>query len=116
MSNDYRKEAGQVARDARWTFWRFLPLFAGGLVLLAALFFGLRSAGLVGKTAVEREVFEQSYQRDASFKARIATDEAAIAQIEGQLINPNLDENTRFNLEAQASAARVRIDTARRQQ
>ena len=114
--SEYRAEAGRVARDTRWTFWRFLPIALIVIVVLCVVGFGLRSAGIIGKTAVEREVFEQSYQRTASFEARIATDEAALAAIEGQLLNPDLDENTRFNLEAQASAARVRISTARRLQ
>jgi hypothetical protein len=114
--SDYRNSAGQVARDTRWTFFRFLWIGIAVVMVLFALGFGLRSAGIIGKTAVERKVFEQSYQRDASFKARIAIDEAALAQIESQLMHPSLDENTRFNLEAQASAARSRIDAAGRQQ
>jgi len=39
-----------------------------------------------------------------------------LVEIEAQLKNPNLDENTRFNLEAQARAARVRINAAKAQQ
>ncbi|MCG7931935.1 MAG: hypothetical protein N0E44_18030 [Candidatus Thiodiazotropha lotti] len=112
----YRQEAGHVATEARWTFFRFLPLIAGVLIVLFFLGFGLRSLGLIGGTVVERKVFENSYQRSESIKSRIATDEAALAEIGRQLSNPNLDENTRFNLEAQAAAARVRIQTARSQQ
>ena len=37
--------------------------------------------------------------------------EATLAEIRMKLSNPNLDSDTRFNLEAQASAARLRIAT-----
>jgi hypothetical protein len=111
--NEYRNEARQVAKDARWTFWRFLPLFLIVVVVLSGVGFGLNSLGLIGKTAVEREVFEQSYQRSESIKAEIAMNEATLVEIERKLSNPNLDENTRHNLEAQASAARLRIATAK---
>jgi len=116
MANEYRKGAGQVARDTRWTVFRFLPIFIIVVVLLGGLGFFLRSGGVIGRTVVDRVVFEKSYQRSEAFKAKIAMDEASIAQIQGQLLNPNLDENTRFNLNAQVSAARIRINTARSMQ
>lgn len=114
--NDYRNEVGKLAQESRWTFFRFLPLFVGAVVVLFALGFGLRSLGLIGETVVERKVFEQSYQRSEALKSRIAIDKATLAEIAGKLSNPNLDKNTRFNLQAQASAARIRISTARSKQ
>jgi hypothetical protein len=114
--NDYRSEAGQVARDTRWTVFRFLPIFVFVLIVLGGVGFVLNTGGIIGKTVVERVVFEESYQRSESFKARIATDTASLTEIERQLLNPNLDANTRFNLDAQAAAARVRIQTARSMQ
>lgn len=116
MSREYRNEMNDVAEDASWTFWRFFPLIVFASIALGVLGFVLHSAGLFGRTAVERKVFEASYQRDAGLKAQIATDEANLAEIERRLANPNLDADTRYNLEAQASAARMRIDTARRMQ
>lgn len=109
----YRDEARTVARDARWTFWRFLPLVLIVIVLLALVGFGLRSAGLIGRTVVEREVFERSFQRSESLKARIANDEAVLVEIGIKLGTANLEPNTRAQLEAQAAAARVRIATAK---
>jgi hypothetical protein len=112
----YRDDAREIHREARWTLWKFLPLFVVVVVALTALGFGLNSIGLLGRTIVERKVFEHSYQRSAALKERIATDEAALAEINRQLANPGLDEQTQFNLQAQAAAVRVRIDTARSQQ
>ena len=114
--SQYREEAREVAKEARWTFFRFLPLFVGVVVILFVLFFALRGAGLIGGTAVERVVFENSYQRSEALKSQIATDEAVIMEIERKLLNPNLDGDTRFNLEAQLSAARIRIATAKGKQ
>lgn len=113
---EYRKTAGEIARDSRWTLFRFLPLFLGGVAILFVVGFGLNSLGLFGKTIVERKVFEQSYQRSEALASEIAMNEAALAEIEMKLSNRELDINTRKNLEAQASAARIRIRTARSKQ
>lgn len=112
--NDYRKDVREITKKGYWTFGKLAPLIVLVVVALAALGFTLNSLGLIGRTVVEREVFEKSYQRSESLKARIATDEAALAEIKHKLSNPNLNPDTRANLEAQASAARIRLDTARR--
>ena len=113
MSDPYRDEARYAAKEARWTFLRFLPLLLLVVVVLGGIGFATKSLGLWGSTVVERVVFESSFQRSAAMNERIAVDEAVLSEIELQLTNPNLDEDTRFNLEAQASAARVRINTTR---
>jgi len=91
------------------TFFVVVALLAGGGL---ALKYGCRTADV----AIERKVFEGSYQRSESLKARIATDEAVLAEIEAQLQNAELDPATQANLNAQARAARVRIRTAKAQQ
>ena len=114
--SDYRDDIREVEREARWTFWRFVPLIVIVMVVLSAVGFGLKSMGLIGQTVVEREVFEHSFQRSEALKSQIATDEAVLAEIERKLANPELDADTRHNLEAQAAAARVRIATTRGKQ
>ena len=52
--NEYRKEMSEIATESRWTFFRFLPLFLGGIAILFMFFFGLRTLGLIGGTVVER--------------------------------------------------------------
>jgi len=110
MYDDYRSDMKVV----RWTFWRILGLVVIAVVVLGAVGFGLRSLGVFGDTVVERKVFENSYQRVEALKSQIATDKAVLAEIEAKLRNPRLDEDTRYNLEAQATAARIRIKTAER--
>lgn len=91
-------------------------IFLAVVVVLAGVGFGTKYLGLWGDTYVERKVYEGSYQRSESLKARIATDEAVLAEIKVQLTNKTLDVDTRTNLEAQARAARVRIRTVKSQQ
>jgi hypothetical protein len=98
----------------RWTFWRILFLVAVAVVVLGGVGFAMHSCGVFGRTVVERKVFENSYQRTEALKSQIANDRAVLAEIEAQLTNPKLDENTRHNLEAQERAARIRIKTAER--
>jgi len=112
--SEYRRDADRVARESSWTFRRFLPLFLVVAIVLSGVGFALNSLGVFGETVVERKVFEQSYQRREALKAQIANDEAVLEEIERKLKNPKLDEDIRYNLEAQASAARIRIKTARR--
>lgn len=112
----YRDEVREVMKEGHWTFWKVLPLFLVVVTVVLIIGFVFRGAGLIGSTAVEREVFEQSYQRSAALKAQIATDEAVLAEISRQLSTQDLDQETRNNLEAQAAAVRVRIHTARAKQ
>lgn len=94
--------------------WFFVSLIA--LVIMSAVGFAMSSAGLLGRTVVERKVYENSYQRSESLKSQIAADQAALSEIQMKLNNHGLDEQTRINLEAQASAARIRIQTAKGKQ
>jgi len=111
--SEYRKEADILAKEARWTFWRFLPIAVIALVVLSVVTFGLRSAGLIGSTVVERKVFEESYQRSESLKSGLATYEAQLAEINAMLSSGNIDANTKANLIAQKAGLKVRISTLR---
>ena len=110
--NNLREEVREACSATRV----LIPTILLITVLLFGVAFLLRSIGVFGSTVVERQVFEQSYQRSESLKARIATEEANLAEITRKLSSPQLDEQTRANLEAQASASRIRLQTARSQQ
>lgn len=110
--SEYRDEARKVERESRWTALRFAGLFVLIVAIVGGVGFGAKSLGLIGGTIVERKAFEHSYQRSEAMKARIATDKAALAEIEYRLSRDGLDDATRTNLEAQARAMRIRINTA----
>ncbi len=94
-----------------WWVW-ILTLTVFTVIVLTA--FGY--LGTIGKTVVEREVFEQSYQYTAGQQQKIATYEAQMAEIERQLADQDLDSQTRTNLEAQAASIRIQLNAARRTQ
>jgi len=111
--SDYRKDINTGICEARGTFLKGLPLFIL-VVVLSMIGFGLNSLGLIGSTAVQREVFKQSYQRSAALESRLANDEAVMAESEAQLRNTSIDSTARANLNAQLVAGRVRLNTTRR--
>lgn len=88
---------------ASWWFWCL-----GLLVMTSIIVFGLKAVGVFG----ERVIFEQSYQYKESRKSEIATYNAQLAEIERKLLG-QLDDNTRNNLEAQASAIRIQLQIAK---
>lgn len=114
--NEYREGASEIEKESRWTLKKFIPILLMIIIFFSLVGFGLNSIGLFGRTVVERKVFENSYQRSESLKSEIAMHQATLAEIESKLLNPNLNKNTRFNLKAQAGAARIRIATARSKQ
>ncbi len=93
---------------AGWWLWVVF------LIIISSIIFGvLNYIGLIGHTIVERKVFENSFQYSEARKSEIATFEAQLAEIDRKLSNPNLDPNTRTNLEAQAAAIRIQLNVAR---
>ena len=83
------------------------------ILTISILTWLLHSAGVLGSTIVERKVFENSHQYSESRKTEISTLEAQLAEIDVQLDNPDLDADTKRNLQAQKSAINIRLRTAR---
>lgn len=86
---------------------------AGILTFFAIVFFILNSAGLIGQTVVEREVFKRSYQYKEARTSAIATMEAQLAEIEVRLMSDSLPESTRAELEAQRSFINIQLRAER---
>jgi hypothetical protein len=91
-----------------WWMWT-LGLIVITIITLSALMW----FGMIGRTIAERKVFENSFQYSQARKTEIATFEAQMSLIQGKLLNPNLDAETRTNLEAQISAIQILLKTAR---
>lgn len=93
----------------KWWMWLLFLM----IITIAVLGF----TGYIGKwtgTYVERKVFEESYQRSASFKARIATYKAQIAMIKSKLMTVD-NEELRNQLQAQLDMLKVQIASAEAQ-
>ena len=88
-----------------WWMW-VLALF----VVTAIVVFGLRAVGLIGYTALEREVFEQSYQKQAGDTARRDMLKAQLAGVNAQLRRSDLSDAMRGNLEANKAALEVQLN------
>jgi len=111
--NDYRQKVEVGLEEARWTFFKGMPLFLMIVVFLIILGFILNSMGLFGRTVVKREVFENSFQYSEARKTEIATFEAQLAEIRRKLSDDSIDPAIRTNLEAQESALRIQFSVAR---
>lgn len=96
---------------AGWFWWVFLMLVASG-VIMAAIGYG----HLFVNTIVERKVFESSYQYQEARKSAVSTFEAQLVELNHKLENPNLDSDTRTNLEAQVSAINIQLAAERSRQ
>ena len=105
--NDYRKEAGQVASEARWTFFRFLPLGVSALVIVVAVLFGLKSLGMIGGKMVERQVLVNSHQYIEGMQQRANILTANIAEVDAMISSGQGDAKS---LMAQKRALRAQLN------
>ena len=96
---------------AGWFFWILLIMIVAGIVLTS-----LNYVGLIGKTVVERKVFENSFQYSEARKSAVAGYQAQLVEIDRKLMSPTLNTQTRTTLEAQASGLRILLSTERSKQ
>ncbi len=102
-------EKSDRAQATRWALWGF-----GLLALLIVGLSALNALGFIGQTVLEREVFEQSYQRTAGLESKMATMNAQMAEID-VLLQSDLDPSVRTDLEAQKAALNVQISSTQSQ-
>lgn len=91
-------------------WWIWITLLS---MFTIAVLFALNAAGLLGRTILERKIFEQSYQRQTGQAERLATFQAQLSEINSRLAG-ELDPTTRSNLQAQKSAINIQIETVKR--
>lgn len=112
----YRDDVRSVKKEGMWFFWTALPAILVVLLVVSGISWIMKGTTKIGDTIVERKIFENSYQRSESLKSKIAVQEAQLAEIEYKLRNLSImSPEDKRNLEAQASAIRIRINAARAQ-
>ncbi len=88
-------------------------LWISAIVLLLMVIFGIaRSVGLIGQTAVENAVFQNSYQKQNADKKAKNVFAAQLAEIEYQLAHET-DEDVINQLRKQQSMLRVQSASVR---
>ena len=68
--SDYRVAARTVRREAWWTLWQFWTLLVVGILIVVAIGWGLKRAGIIGMN-IDREVVQQSQQYVESKQAKL---------------------------------------------
>lgn len=86
----------------KWWIWILFLLIISIIVVSI-----LNYVGLIGKTFVERKVFEQSYQKSEADKTAKTAYSAQIALLRGKLNNTNLDSGTKAEIKAQLDALMI---------
>lgn len=108
QSEETREADAIMGSGVKWAL-----VLAAGLTLLGFVGWGMHTAGLFGETVIERKVFENSYQYSEARKTEIATLEAQLVEIDGQLADPDLDASAKRSLESQKSVIKVRLNAAK---
>lgn len=91
-----------------WWIW-ILALIVLSTIVLS----GLKYAGIIGTTIVEREVFKNSFQYSEARKTEQATFEAQLSEINRRLLSQIISQDERNNLEAQAASIRILLTVSR---
>lgn len=74
----YKKEVTQATKHAYWTIWKVAPI----IIVIAVIGFTLKSVGLIGSKAVERQVMVNSHQYIEGMAQRAAILKANIVEID----------------------------------
>jgi len=77
------------------------------LLCTAVVFVGISYFGIIGKTVIERKVFEQSYQKKAADSDALSIYDAQIAVLQRRLNNSSLTTGERAEIQGQIDSITV---------
>lgn len=86
---------------AGWLMWLLFLLIVTGVI-----FYSLNSLGLIGRTIIERKVFENSYQKKAADEDALSTYDAQLSILERRL-RSSLTDSERAELQAQIDSINI---------
>jgi len=84
-----------------WVWVTFLT------IITIIIFTGLSYFGIIGKTIVEREVFERSYQKKAADEDALSTYDAQITVLQRRLKTTGVPEQERAEIQAQIDSITI---------
>jgi len=82
-----------------WFVWIVFLFIITGII-----FIGLSYFGIIGKTIVERKVFENSYQKQEADKTASTVYDSQLSMLRARLNNPSLTPGNRAEILAQIDA------------
>jgi len=86
----------------KWWVWILVLL-----IFTAVVFTCLDYVGIIGRTVVERKVFEQSYQKRASDEDALSTYDSQISILQRRLRKEGLTQDEREEIQAQIDAITI---------
>lgn len=93
---------------ASWWFWVLM------LIVITSVILGMTGTfGKIFGVMVEREVLVRSHQYKEARNSEMATYEAQIAELEGQLNRSDLSEGEKAKIEGQITSINILLRTAR---
>lgn len=107
--SEYRSQVRKGTKEAFWTLGKVVPF----LLVLVALFFGVSSLIKTLSVSVEREVFENSFQRTEALKSGLSRYEANLVEINYKLADRHLARGERKGLEAKRASLTMMINSTK---
>lgn len=86
----------------KWWVWVVFLLIVTGVVVTS-----INYIGMIGYTYMEKNIFEQSYQKHEADKTAITVYSAQLIQLRHKLNNPNITPGVRNELQAQINTIMV---------
>ena len=106
MKNEFERMTKDEKKYISSYAWYFVWLIIAILIVFGVL----NALGKVGSTATEAAVFQNSYQKQAADSSAQKMYKSQMAEVQYQLSRGDISDETRHNLEKQASALRVQMN------
>ena len=104
-----KQDNDRMSREEKKYISSYVWYFVWLIVAIAVVFGVFNALGKVGSTATEALIFQNSYQKVSSDRGAMKMYKAQYAEVQYQL-SQDVSDETRANLNKQASALRVQMN------